>query len=63
MDPALIHAYEDAWTKWLTANRDHPGLYHGPAPKHEDYGFTTDLDKWHANEIERRVRREMERTI
>lgn len=62
MDPALVKAFEDAWWRYLKANKDHPGLYHGETPDPKTYGFTTDLDIWHANEIERRIRREIERT-
>lgn len=63
MEPAVIQAFEEAWTRWLKAHKEHPGLYHGPSPTPAEYGFMTDLDIWHANEIERRVKKEMERTI
>lgn len=62
MQIELVNAYTDALTRWLKAQKDHPGIYHGRQPNPVDYGFKTDLEIWQANEIERRVKREMERT-
>lgn len=62
MDAAAVNAFEDAITRWFKVQKDHPGIYAGEKPSHADYGFKTDLEIWHANEIERRVKHEMERT-
>lgn len=62
MDPSQRRALEEAWTRYLKANREQPGIYHGEPPRPQDYGCTTHMDIWRANEIERRIRREMERT-
>lgn len=63
MDAAAVNAFEDVMTRWFKVQKEHPGIYAGEKPRATDYRFKTDIEVWHANEIERRVRREIERTI
>lgn len=62
MNAVTVNAYTEALERWFKTQKEHPGIYPGEKPSAAEYGFKTDQEIWQANEIERRVKREMERT-
>lgn len=56
-----VATYTDSLERWLKANKEHPGIYHGPEPMPEEHHLLTEQEKWLAEKTRDRIKREFAR--
>lgn len=56
-----LNHFSDRLTAWLLANKQHPGFDHGQEPQPATYGLATTGELWAADQVAKRIKRDMER--